>query len=215
MEGLFQMKKYRVESMVKKIIVAIISIVLIFLWLTRYYILNNGFAVHGIYPERVCKMHETIEFGENKSYNLIEQPGYYISLESARIVDANDYLEELNMTSDQFEYLSEKYLELTLTVSNEGDYPDGITFYGFPVIGNNWYTFYDNQVTACINPFFENNFEAAHRCSVSKGSSATVKIAYNLYEDLFLPNQWNNIEKEDMWLWVTIMPVDTKVKIEL
>lgn len=199
----------------KKIITAVISVMLLSLQAFRYYTLNNGFQVHGLYPEKICSMKETIEFGEGKSYNVIEQPGYSISLESARIVDSDEYLKELNMTADQFNYLSEKYLELTLTVTNEGDYPDGTTFYGFPVVGTNWYTFYDNQVTACINPFFENNFEAAYGCGVTKGLSATVKIAYNLYEALFLPEQWDKIEEEEMWFWVTIMPVDTKIRIEL
>ena len=199
----------------KKIAVCLISVSLLSLWLFRYYKLNDGFSVHGLYPEKICQMHETFSFGDSKSYNVIEQPGYSISLESARIVNSSEYLEELNMKADQFEYLSEKYLELTLNVSNDGDYPDGITFYAFPVIGTNWYTFYDNQITACINPFFENNFEAAHGCGVAKGSSATVKIAYNLYEDLFLPDQWNKIDEEEMWLWVTIMPTDTKIHIDL
>lgn len=199
----------------KKIIIAVLFIGMTSLWLFRYYKINDGFAVHGIFPEVECQMNQKIEFGENKSYNVIEQPGYAISVDSARIIDAVDYLKELDMTADQFEYLSEKYLELTLTVYNTGDYPEGLSFYGLPVVGTNWYTFYDNQVTACINPFFERNFDIANGCAVTKGSSATVKIAYNLYADLFLPNQWNNIEKEEMWLWATIKPVDTKVKIQI
>lgn len=199
----------------KKITAGIISIILLTLWLIRYYNLNDGFGVHGLYPEEVAIMHENIEFNDNKSYNGYEQPGYSISVETARIIDCDDYLNELDMKPEQFEYLSEKYLELTLKVSNEGNYPNGIFFYGFPVVGVNWYTFYDNQLTACINPFFKNNFEAAYACTVDKGSSATVKIAYNLYENAFSAEQWNNIDKEKMWLWVTIMPVDTKVRIKL
>lgn len=199
----------------KKIIIAVLLIGITSLWLLRYYKINDGFSVHGMFPEVEYQMNQKIEFGDNKSYNLIEQPGYEISVDSARVVDAVDYLKELDMAADQFEYLSEKYLELTLTVSNTGDYPDGLSFYGLPVIGANWYTFYDNQVTACINPFFKRNFDIANGCAVTKGSSVTVKIAYNLYEDLFLPNQWENIEKENMWLWVTIKPVDTKVKIKI
>lgn len=199
----------------KKIIIAVLLIGITSLWLLRYYKINDGFSVHGMFPEVEYQMNQKIEFRDNKSYNLIEQPGYEISVDSARVVDAVDYLKELDMAADQFEYLSEKYLELTLTVSNTGDYPDGLSFYGLPVIGANWYTFYDNQVTACINPFFKRNFDIANGCAVTKGSSVTVKIAYNLYEDLFLPNQWENIEKENMWLWVTIKPVDTKVKIKI
>ena len=30
-----------------------------------------------------------------------------------------------------------------------------------------------------------------------------------------MDNQWDNIEKEKMWLWATIMPTDTKIEITL
>ena len=37
----------------KKIAVCLISVSLLSLWLFRYYTLNDGFAVHGLYPERI------------------------------------------------------------------------------------------------------------------------------------------------------------------
>lgn len=199
----------------KRIVVSLIIVSILTLWVYRYHEINNGFSVHGEYPEIITHMHDKIEFAENKSYNLYEAPGYSISVEKARIIDTDDYLKELNMDTNEFEFLSEKYLEITLTVQNNGDYQGGLSFYGLPIVGENWYSFYDNQLTACINPFFENDFDLAHGCTVSKGETATVKIAYNLYKQWFLPRQWENIENDNMWLSVTIMPVDTKVKIEL
>ncbi|MCM1227214.1 MAG: hypothetical protein NC320_07290 [Clostridium sp.] len=198
----------------KKIYARVIIITLTVLWAVRYYIINDGFAVHGNYPEKVYLMHETIEYNDCKSYNMYEQPGYSISLESARIIDSETYIKEIGSNAENYDYLSEKYLELTLTISNNGDYPDGIAFYGLPVIGENWYAFYDEQITASINDFFvENNVTFAERCGVRKGNSATVKIAYNLYENMFLPKQWNNLTNEKMWLWVTQSPVDQRIAI--
>ncbi len=196
-------------------IIAVIS-TLMLIWGIRYYTINDGFAVHGQYPCKVYSMHETIEFGNGKTYNMYEQPGYSISLESARIIDSDAYLKELNANSGNYSYLSEKYLELTLTISNNGDYQDGIIFYGLPVVGENWYTFYDEEITASINDFFVNNgVSSATGCMVSKGGSSTVKIAYNLYERHFLPKQWSDITDEKMWLWVTLMPEDKKIEIEI
>ena len=198
----------------KKKIFAFFSVALTLAWLFRYYTLNGGMSVHGQYPEKIVGMHETIEFGDSKSYNVIEQPGYSVSLESARIIDTSDYLEEIGKTPEDFDYLSEKYLELTLKVSNEGDYTEGIEFYALPVIGEDWYTFYDNQLTACINPFFEGNYEAANRCAVKKDSSAIVKIAYNLYYNTFPDERWNKLDDEKMWMSATIKPVNQMIKIE-
>ena len=160
-------------------------------------------------------MYDVVEFDDCMSYGGYEAPGYSIVLEAARIVDAKDYLEEQGKNVGDFQYLSERYLELTLTVSNCGDYKDGMNFYGLPVIGTNWYAFYDNEVTACINPFFENNYDAAWGCGVNKNSNATVKIAYNLYENMFSTKQWSNMNQEKMWLWVTLKPIDKRIAITL
>ena len=47
----------------------------------------------------------------------------------------------LNKTSDDFLMLSERYLEITLDIVNNGDTENVFDFYGIPVIGTNWYTF--------------------------------------------------------------------------
>lgn len=198
----------------KKPLIVVIVFICTAVWCIRYYTLNGTFAVHGKFPEEIYAMHETVEFNDCKSYNVIEQPGYSITLDSARIIDTDNYLKEINKKPEDFHYLSERYLELTLTVSNYGDYPDGLTFYSLPVVGTNWYTFFDNEVTACINPFFEDNFDDAFGCVVKKDSSATVKIAYNLYEDLFSYKQWESLNQEKMWLWVTLQPIDKRIAID-
>lgn len=196
----------------KKPIIAATLIVCLVAWCVRYYKVNGGtFAVHYEGPSAVYSMHEMVSFGDNISNNALEQPGYSVSLESARMIDAEDYLKELGKKPEDFHFLSEKYLELTLTVANEGDYPKGLTFYALPVLGSNWFTYYDNEVTACINPFFEGDYDQAHACAVRTNTSTTVKIAYNLYERHFLPNQFKNLEHEKMWLSVTTLPVDQRI----
>lgn len=197
----------------KKPIIIATALVCLTSWCVRYYTLNGTFAVHGQYSTEIYEMHETVAFDDGVSYGVFEQPGYSVSVEDARIIDSDDYLKELGKNPEDFQFLSEKYLELTLTISNEGDYPNGLTFYGLPVIGSNWYTFYDNEVTACINPFFEDNYDYGHGCIVEKNSSSTVKIAYNLYEYRFLSEQFENLENEEMWLWVTLRPIDKRISI--
>ena len=167
----------------KKPIIAATLIVCLVAWCVRYYKVNGGtFAVHYEGPSAVYGMHEMVSFGDN-----------------------------ISKKPEDFHFLSEKYLELTLTVANEGDYPKGLTFYALPVLGSNWFTYYDNEVTACINPFFEGDYDQAHACAVRTNTSTTVKIAYNLYERHFLPNQFKNLEHEKMWLSVTTLPVDQRI----
>ena len=200
----------------KKLIIGAIAIVCLVVWCVRYYTLNGTFAVHELYPQEVYSMHETVYFNDYKSYNMYDSPNYSISLEAARIIDSDDYLTEIDKNKEDFHYLSERYLELTFTISNYGDDMEGVNFYGIPVIGTNWYAFYDNEITACINPFFKDNYDAAaFGCAVNKDSSATVKVAYNLYENMFLEKQWDNLEQEKMQLWITLRPIDQRITISL
>ena len=71
----------------KKPIIAATLIVCLVAWCVRYYKVNGGtFAVHYEGPSAVYGMHEMVSFGDNISNNALEQPGYSVSLESARIL---------------------------------------------------------------------------------------------------------------------------------
>lgn len=198
-----------------KIIFRAITLGFLLVWAIRYYNLNNGFAIKNYKPVKNYSMHETVEFGDNASYNVIHNTGYSVSVEDARIIDADALLTEINKDRKFFNSLAERYLIVTMTVSNNGDYEGSLDFYSIPVIGIDWYVFYSSEITACLNPFFNDNASIAHGCTVKKGTSATVTIAYNLHKNLFAPNQWKNLKNQDLWLWVTAQPLDQRIKINL
>ena len=171
----------------KKPIIAATLIVCLVAWCVRYYKVNGGtFAVHYEGPSAVYGMHEMVSFGDNISNNALEQPGYSVSLESARMIDAEDYLKELGKKPEDFHFLSEKYLELTLTVANEGDYPKGLTFYALPVLGSNWFTYYDNEVTACINhsEFVANVLAALEAGTISVDNDTQCAVGTPINDDV-------------------------------
>ena len=74
---------------------------------------------------------------------------------------------------------------------------------------------FNNGVSIDEGIIFENNYDAAWGCGVNKNSNATVKIAYNLYENMFSTKQWSNMNQEKMWLWVTLKPIDKRIAITL
>lgn len=204
------MKKYIVCSLIFGLLAA---------WLIRYYAVNGTFQVHDLHPVEISEMHAPVAFNDYMSYGVqYAPPGYTIAVESARIVPFEDYLQEIGQSAEVFTNPAEQYLELTLTIVNHGDAPDGkngVSFYGLPLLGTNWYTFYDNEFTSYINPIFEGNSDLAHICAVEKGESATVKVAYNLRKNNFMPDQWEHLSEEEMWLQVTCNPVDQRICIQL
>jgi len=197
----------------KKLVISSIVIILVAIWCVRFYSVNGTFKVRQKYERIIYSMNEQVDLTESKSYNGIEQPAYKISVKNARIVERDDYLKEMNKTADDFMGLSERYLELTICVENNGDTENLLDLYGLPVLGTNWYTFYDPDATKYIN-----NFTGEERAKFIKAKfdgCSTVKIAYRMYWEDFNKRQWNNLDDETMWLSVTLSPVEKRIKIEI
>ncbi|MBO5383959.1 MAG: hypothetical protein J6A30_06645 [Ruminococcus sp.] len=197
----------------KKIIVSTVILAVLTGWCVRFYSLNGTFKVKTEHPRKVYSVGEHVSLKDSTSYNMIKQPDYNISVESARIIDADDYLEEMNKTSDDFLMLSERYLEITLDIVNNGDTENVFDFYGIPVIGTNWYTFYDPDATKYTNGFKENG--RAQFIKAGMDGHRKVKVAYRLCWKDFNTEQWNNLKDEEMWLSVTLSPVEKRIKIEI
>lgn len=198
--------------MKKAIIGAAIAAVLT-AWCVRFYSLNGTLKVTSKYPRKIFSMNEQVSLTDSVSYSMIKQPDYDIAVVDARIVDSDDYLEEMGKTSDDFLMLSERYLEITLDIVNNGDTENVFAFYGIPVLGTNWYTFYDPDATKYINGFEDNG--RAHYIKASMDGHRTVKAAYRMYWEDFNTAQWNDLENEKMWLSVTQSPIEQRIRIKV
>lgn len=197
----------------KKIAIGAVILVILTGWCIRFYSLNGTFEVKTKYPRKVYSMNEQVSLTNSTSYNMIKQPDYNISVVDARIVDADDYLKEMGKTADDFLSLSERYLEITLDIANNGDTENVFDFYGIPILGTNWYTFYDPDASKYINGF--DTQDRALYIKARLEGHRTVKVAYRLYWKDFNTKQWNDLENEKMWLSVTQSPVDQRIAIKI
>ncbi|MCD7890353.1 MAG: hypothetical protein LUG26_00825, partial [Ruminococcus sp.] len=165
------------------------------------------------YPIEIYSMNEPVSLTDSVSYNMIEQPDYDIAVTDTRIIDADDYLEEMGKTSDDFNMLSERYFEITIDIVNNGDMENVFSLYGIPVLETNWYTFYDPDATVYINGFED---QSRNVCIKAKADGhRTLKVAYRLYWKDSNTEQWNDLENEEMWLSVTQSPIDQRIAIEV
>ena len=197
----------------KKIAIGAIILVVLTGWCIRVYSLNGTFKVNTPFPRKVYSMNEHVPLTDSMSYNMIKQPDYSIAVIDARIVDADNYLKEMSKTADDFLGLSERYLEITLDIVNNGDTENVFDFYGIPILGTNWYTFYDPDASKYINGFEVQDRELYIKARPE--GHRTVKVAYRLYWKDFNTKQWNDLENEKMWLSVTQSPVDQRIAIKI
>ncbi|MBR3919595.1 MAG: hypothetical protein IKJ59_12820 [Clostridia bacterium] len=84
----------------KKIIVSTVILAVLTGWCVRFYSLNGTFKVKTEHPRKVYAVGEHISLKDSTSYNMIKQPDYNISVESARIVDKGVMLSKENCLRD-------------------------------------------------------------------------------------------------------------------
>ncbi len=208
---------------VKTIIVLAVLLVLIALWAVRIYSLNGRLGTYSRYPITVLDVGENITFGENdETYNVFSSPGYSVTVESARVIETDAYIAEFGKDKDDFRKidLPEKYVEVTLSVSNysvDSKHPY-LYFHGFPLLGTDWSLTFDSVITAFINDpeymRYEVNTNGALAASLEKGTTETVRIAYGIPNTLLgTKDRFDNLEEEKMWLMVIMRPVCKRVEI--
>lgn len=184
-------------------------------WGVRYYAVNHTFLPHYECETEIKAMNETVYFSNNMSYNVYYSPGYSITVDHVKLIDADSFLETYQKTAEDFDILPEKFLEVETTIENidSTNTEEGIYFYQLPVVGIDWYTFFNGTATAYANDFFQDDTAASYGVLVHEGEKATVKILYDIKEDFFTTERWNNIEQEEMWMSVTINPLQQKIKL--
>lgn len=196
----------------RKWIIGSVSALLFAAWGIRFYALNGTFKVHSPNEIKYYSINEEVDTVNCSSYNVIEQGNLTLSVKNVRIIEADDYLQELDKTAEDFLDVSERYLEVTINVkNNDNDTEAFLDPYGFPVFGTNWYIFYDPDATK-----FANKMETESRfiaIELDTGSTCDIKIVYPIRWADFNSSQWENLEKEKMWLYVTMSPIEKRIEL--
>ena len=200
----------------KKTIVLILSLIFIIAWGIRFYTLNGTFSAHNEYQTINYELGDPVQFNDNMSYNAYHASGYSITANHVRIISFEQFLSEFNKTTNDFTTMPEKFLIVETTIENifSDNTEEEINFYSLPIIGTNWYTFFNGEATAYANNFFNNNTSASYGVLVHRGDSAIVNIVYNLYENTFSKKQWDYLDYEPMWMSITIQPENQRIKLK-
>ena len=197
----------------KKLIIGAAVFAVLAGWSGRFYTLNGTFKIKTKSPRIVYSMNESVSLSDSIAYNMIKHPDYDIAVVDAEILDSDELLEQTNTKKEDYLGLSERYLVITLDVVNNGDTENDFDFYSIPVLGTNWYTFYDPDATKYVNGF--ESKDRAKYIRAKMDGHRKVKVAYRLYWKDFNTKQWNNLEKEKMWLSVTESPEEKRISIRV
>lgn len=130
--------------------------------------------------------------------------GYSIRIDSAEVLDLDEFLEKYNGSPDDFLMEPpEKVYDLTVTLSNDDNEGGGLILYEFYL-----------QNKAAIAGFNLDCYKIANAkkgyreagVAVRPGTSVTFQVPFTLYENLFNRQTWENIEEYPMYLTASLYP---------
>lgn len=197
----------------KKIIGVILAVVIIGLWAVRYYTLNDGFAIKYDMPHEYFDLGEKVEFDDDRPSSKVSCKGYSVRVNGVKFYEPDEYIKMYSKEDVSLKNYPDKVAELDVTFFNSDNTTDGLQFYPMQLLGKDWFMTMDPELIALANPIFENDYTKAYGIILRPDSSYDVKLVYGLHDYLFPEDRWNNIENENMWLEITIMPTDKFIKL--
>lgn len=194
------------KSIIKRYISALVILLAIAASLIRYYSLNGSFRVNDIFEKEVYNLNEPVDMGENKCANFNPCPGWNLEIIGSEIYESDDFYQKYNVEDSESQY-TKKILEVNLRVTNTSDDLNSIGINFFQVLGIDWYTTLNTELTYKSNKLFNEHCEQSDMgLSLHPNSSYDIKMIYNLYEWIYSKKKYKNINSENMYFELTIMP---------
>ena len=181
--------------MKRKIILMLIFLALVCGYIFRYYSLNNTLGVKSENTVIVYETNEYVKFENNKSAFNIDYSGFEAKIINSRVLDIKEYLKDIDAENVNFNNHTETQMN-PIRINN------------FEVVGSDWYTRLNSELTIYANPvFLENdvNYKDLGITIVPEGYY-TLKLVYNIFEEFFSKNKFDNINEEPMYFELTIHP---------
>ena len=193
---------------------AIMFLLFVF-WGIRYLWINDSnIGAYTVSNIEDYKMGSIVEFGDNKSYYLYTQDGYTISVQSAKKYSKQDFCDYYKIATDDLPYVSDSYIEISTIIENKGETESNLQLLGLALRGADWCAFYDAYATTYANEV--NNAQGTvSSIQLPKDTPVNIRMIYGIQRGNFPLSRWNNIENEDIWLIVTIMPIEKRIRIKL
>lgn len=202
------------KTVTKRTVIVILTVVFAAIWFIRYITLNDGLRINHKFEQAFFEKGETVAFGDNMSVGSQYHKGFSIVAEDCRIYDSDAYMEMLGKSGDDFDLMiPEKVVELTVTLHNHGEQIEPMLFSSLELVGDDWYEFVHREFTGYANDVYEGNTDNAYGIQIKPGKQCTLKIIYSLSPRGRTDAQWSKIESANMYLEITLRPVNQFIKV--
>lgn len=198
----------------KRIVIILLSITFVVLWFFRYISLNNGLHINYMYEQVFYDKGQIVPFGNNMSSGIKYYNNLSILVDDCKIYDANEYMKILEKDKSNFRlWVPEKIIELTVTFYNNGEETEEMYFSSLQIVGDDWYEYFNSEFTAYANDIYEDNINISYGIAINPHGSYTMKIIYGISSEGRTNAQWKRIDSANMYLEISLKPVNKFIKI--
>ncbi|MCI6582768.1 MAG: hypothetical protein MSH15_12445 [Oscillospiraceae bacterium] len=200
------------KSNAQKYITVIAMLLVVIGSLIRYYILNDSFKVQDAIEKEFYMLNESVDIGENKCNDFDMHPGWSFKIIDSEIYEFDEFCKKYNLSEIYLDN-TPKILEVNLKLTNISNELNSIRINFFEVVGIDWYTTLNYELTHYANSiFFENCEEENMGLALYPNTSFEIKMIYNLNEWQFSKEKYKNLNKEKMYFELTILPVNKLIE---
>jgi len=144
-----------------------------------------------------------------------QMDGYEVRVNGAQVMYLEDFFQKYSVTEEQKAELYEGYMvppealyDITITLKNVDNTETGISFADWVIQSDDiWCDFHD-VLYRIANPGVDTSHVA-----LRTGSEMEFHLIYNLREERFLPEVWQNIQNYPMWITITCYPVKKMIDL--
>lgn len=159
-------------------------------------------------PVEVYEKNEKVAMEDDILQNYTMK-GYAIAVTDAEVMEYEDYLKKYG-GKDEYTIVPDKVYDVTITLWNDGAEDGvGIDFNEFYIQGTATISSINDQLLDLANPAFKGSTAVALR----PNTEMEMHLPFNLYEDFFRKNVWENLDTFDMYLVATLYPTKKMIKL--
>lgn len=202
----------------KCVIIVAVVVLLAATWTWRYVALNRLFKENYLsYPAEYA-MGEEVKYGENRIFYGCCSVGYSITVQNRELLSFEKYAEKYGFAPTAYEErfgpgtTPDAVVEVTAVISNVDD-TSGESFVSlrdFKIHGVSWDFPIDDTLFLNSNPNWDPTVLDLY---LEEGEEVTVRLPFSMNMDVMPERMKNHIDTTDMWLLVTLYPVNINVRL--
>lgn|GEM_PF-6040604 len=191
--------------------IILIGAVILGLYIFRVYALNKDYErVHGI-TDKEYNISEMVPFEEDISVGNEILDGYSIRVDNAEYMDIKEFMKKYAITGDMLiEAAPERVFAVDISIKNESSQAEGIYLPDIILHGVDFYVDWNAELIDLANP----ELDGVLGVTVASEKEAVIHMVYNLRKMHFTNAVWDNMDKEEFWLQLTVSPNRKEIKLQ-